>query len=636
MNAPLAVLQKIWGYPDFRPPQNQIIESVLAGNDVCAFLPTGGGKSLCFQVPAMTLEGICIVVSPLIALMQDQVKNLHDKGIKAELLQGGMSIKDVDRILDNCIYGNIKFLYLSPERLLQLLVQERIKAMNVCLIAVDEAHCISQWGHDFRPAYRNIQILRELKPKTNIIALTATATAEVQTDIRTLLEMKNPSIIKKSFKRENIAIHIQFNEDKRHELLQELKKVNGSSIVYVRNRKITNDLSLFLTNNGISAGAYNGGMPNEHRKKILADWLSEKTQTVVATNAFGMGIDKANVRKVIHFQLPESIESYYQEIGRCGRDGKASKAVLLYNQNDLVRMRKQFVEVIPKVENVKYIYEKLNSYFGIAYGDGSQESFDFNYYDFCKKYNLNTRLAYNTIELLDRLSVLTLSKNYKKKTNIQFIVNNKSLLRFLEINPKYIPLVQLILRTYGGIFDYAVAIDLNLIKQKINLSEAQILLQLKELEKQSLLTGKITKQDLSITFLVPKENERTINPLKKHINNYRESKINQVKAVVDFIKNSKQCRNQQLMRYFGEKSYEDCGQCSVCLGVENSNKLNESNSLEIANYIIRILSKSESTSKEIIDKKRYSKAEIIDGLRSLLDANRIILTPTNTFKLKKK
>lgn len=630
--SPKEVLQHYWGYDDFRSPQNLVIDAVLQDQDVCAFIPTGGGKSLCFQIPALCREGVCIVVSPLIALMQDQVNALKAKQIKAEVLQGGMSYREVEIILDNCTFGNIKFLYLSPERLQQELVRERIKQMKVCLLAIDEAHCVSQWGHDFRPAFKEIVSIRELfNSSVNCIALTATATPLVQKEIIDLLGLISPKVIQVSVARKNIAIKVRETQDKRNEVLHFLKDLNGAGIIYVRNRKSTTDLASFFSSRGIESEAYHGGMPNEKRKEVLKKWLAEKTKVVVATNAFGMGIDKPNVRKVVHFHLPESLESYSQEIGRCGRDGKYAEALCVYNESDIIRLKRQFVDVIPETEQVKEIYKKINAYFGIAYGEGKDEFFDFNFFNFCKKYNFNTQLAFNGLELLDRLSVLSLKKNYQKKTEIKVIISSSRMIAFLEQNERYFEMMQNILRIYSGVFDYSVQIDLELIAHRSHLSKKNIMVLLDELNQQKIIQANIVQQDLSITFLVPKENDRTINPLAKEIKAYKQGKLKQAEAVVEFLKNETKCRNLQITNYFGERNTNNCGMCSVCLKEQNTKIVNIN---KLCTSILAELQQKDASVNKLQKNLYIDKEELIKALRLLLDQKKIQLTNINTYTLR--
>ena len=402
-----SVLQQYWGYDDFRGSQRKIIDTVISGQDVLALMPTGGGKSICYQVPALAMEGICIVVSPLVALIQDQVAQLKKRNIKAIALTGGIRSNEVNDLLDNCVFGNYKFLYLSPERLQQTVVRERIQQMNVNLIAIDEAHCISQWGNDFRPAYLECSILKELAPQTPTIALTATATPRVVDDIVENLELKEVRIFKDSFSRSNIAFKVRRSEDKLYQLKKYMEKIPGSGIVYVRSRKMSISLANFLINNGVSASFYHGGIPKSDKEEKLNRWLNGKDRVMVATNAFGMGVDKPDVRLVIHYQIPDSLESYFQEAGRAGRDGEPSTAIILTSKEDADRAKQQFLSTLPDVGFVKTVYSKLNNYFQISYGELISEPQAFKFNEFCSRYAFNPNMAFNALRILDQNSVLS-------------------------------------------------------------------------------------------------------------------------------------------------------------------------------------------------------------------------------------
>jgi len=436
----LKILEKYWGFPQFRQQQFEVIEAILNKKDTLTLFPTGGGKSICFQVPALLKEGICVVVSPLISLMEDQVNSLQQKNIKAMAITGGISYADLDRKLDNCIFGNYKFLYLSPERLQQELVRERLKQMNVNLIAVDEAHCISQWGHDFRPAYRNIAQIRELLPEVNIAAFTATATKDVIKDICIQLQFTEANIHQKSFERSNLTYDIVKTEDKFFRLTQILQ--NESAIIYVRSRNATQEISEFLNKNGITAAAYHGGMKKEDKSSKFEKWLNNKINVMVATTAFGMGIDKPDVRSVIHIDLPESMESYFQEAGRAGRDNEPAKAIILTNEGDIPVLKNQFLNNLASVEDVKFVYRKLNAYFRIAFGDGENTEYDFNFASFCNQYKLNSLKTYNALQLMDRCSILRLTQNYQKKTEIRILLSGNHLDNYLDENPRYANIVR--------------------------------------------------------------------------------------------------------------------------------------------------------------------------------------------------
>ncbi|HEX8607534.1 MAG TPA: ATP-dependent DNA helicase RecQ, partial [Pedobacter sp.] len=405
------LLKRYWGFDDFRPLQDEIIYSVLNGSDTLALMPTGGGKSLCFQLPALAKDGICIVISPLIALMKDQVEHLKAKGIEAVAIYAGMGKREIDILLDNCVYGNIKFLYLSPERLLSDLVKVRISYMNVNLIAVDEAHCISQWGYDFRPPYLKIHELREIHPTVPVLALTATATQRVRLDIIDKLQLKSPNVFVKSFARKNLSYVVLGDEDKYKRLISIVKNVKGSGLVYVRNRRETSEVALFLKRNHISADFYHAGIEREERFTKQAAWKENQIQVMVATNAFGMGIDKPDVRFVVHLDLPESLEAYYQEAGRAGRDGKKAYGVLLANKSDQLALEAKYSNSFPSVAEIKKLYHDLGSYFQLAYGAGEGITFDFDLADFCKRFNIGVVKAMAALKFLEHDGYVTLSEN---------------------------------------------------------------------------------------------------------------------------------------------------------------------------------------------------------------------------------
>lgn len=631
---PLDILKTYWGYENFKSSQEVAISSALEGKDTCVFLPTGGGKSICFQVPAMAKPGICIVISPLVALMQDQVENLKSRGIKAQLLKSGMPYKEIDQKLDNCVYGNYKFLYLSPERLQQDLVQQRIAKMNVNFIAVDEAHCISQWGHDFRPAYRQIQIVKELHPQVPTIALTATATTQVKKDITEELGLKVPTLVEDSFKRINISFLNEFSNDKMNDLFILLEHSEPSSIVYVRNRSACMELSDFLNKKGLKSTFFHGGISQTEKQNRLASWLNEAHHIMIATNAFGMGIDKANVRQVIHYHLPESMESYYQEAGRAGRDGYASKAIILYNESDKLRLNNQFVKTIPTFEAVQVVYKAMMSNFRVAYGEGENKVFDFNFHEFCSRYNLHTILTYNTLNLLDRLSVISLDKSFQKKTKLKFLVSSEQLIRFIDNHTQYALLVRTLLRTYGGVFEQELAINTQLLKKKTGLNDAEVYSQLEDLEKHGLLSAEFIKQDLSITLIPPREDKYTLNPLRKYIVQYQENKLQKAEAVLDYIGESNLCLQAFILKYFGEKDFSACENCSNC----NKNQVNAIRDPSSNYYknikldILKLLNGTELNSKEIIQKSEYPKQAILETLQWLLDYGKIKLTSKNTYK----
>ncbi|MDG1715370.1 ATP-dependent DNA helicase RecQ [Lacinutrix sp.] len=630
MNHPINILERYWTFTSFRPLQEDIINSVLEGEDTFALLPTGGGKSVCFQVPALVKEGICIVISPLIALMKDQVQALQNKGIKAMALTSGISYKELDTRLDNCIYGNYKFLYLSPERLQQDIVQDRIRQMNVNLIAVDEAHCISQWGNDFRPSYNNIIKLRQLQPTVNIIALTATATPNVVDDIIRALDFINPKVFKQSFLRPNLAYMTFAEDDKRFRLKAILTKNKASSIVYVRNRKATQDISNFLENSGFTATYYHGGLSNTEKDKAIESWMNNQKQVMVATNAFGMGIDKPDVKTVIHLNLPESLESYFQEAGRAGRDGNKAYAVILKNKSDDLLVENQFLKVLPNVDFIKLVYRKLSSYFQVPYGEGQEQTFDFNFNKFCKTYGFNTLLAYNAILLLDRTSIITLSKQFNNRTTVLFTVTNNALFSYLETHPDISIIVKSILRTYGGAFEQETKINTTLMAEKANTNEDKIIKVLTRLEKAEIITLKYSKTDAQITYLMPREDDKTINRISKVIKQQNALKQKQVLSVLEYSNNNDICKSVQLLSYFEETEISDCGVCSVCITRKPSKKLDSG---AIKKEIIQALEHGELTSRALFKQLPFSEENINAQLRELLEHNIISVTDTNTYKL---
>ena len=625
----LQILEKYWGFRQFRPQQLEVIESILDARDTLTLFPTGGGKSICFQVPALIKEGICIVVSPLISLMEDQVNALKQKNIKAMAITGGISYTDLDRNLDNCIFGNFKFLYLSPERLQQDIVKERLKQMNINLIAVDEAHCISQWGHDFRPAYRNISELRKLLPTVPIAAFTATATKDVVKDICDQLKLVDPDIHQKSFVRSNLQYEVIKTEDKYFRLTQILG--DDSAIIYVRSRNATQEISQFLNKHGISAAAYHGGLKKEVKSERFEQWLNNKIKVMVATTAFGMGIDKPDVRTVIHIDLPESMESYFQEAGRAGRDNKPARAIILTNAGDIPVLKNQFLNNLASVDDVKLLYRKLNAYFRIAYGEGENTVHDFNFSDFCHQYHFNSHKAYNALQLLDRCSILRLSQNYQKKTEVQILLSGNHLDNYLDENPRYAQLIRTILRNYGGIFENMIPVNLNSVSEKANLSESECIRIFEELNEKEIIEFNLSKHDASIIFLVPREDDSTINPVASFIREYNTTKKDKIAAVLDFVQNDSECKQVQLLKYFGEKDPPSCGKCSVCK--KEDRKLSRDDMNEIYLNILRILKKGPKDSREIISLLDYKETAVLKVLSLLCEKGILDRTPNNHYKI---
>lgn len=562
---PISVLKEFWGYSGFRPLQQNAVEAALEKHDCFISFPTGGGKSLCYQVASMSSEGICIVVSPLIALIENQVTDLKQRGIKTAALTGGLKYTEVDAILDNCIYGNFKFLYLSPERLQQDLVQQRIKAMNVNLIAIDEAHCISQWGNDFRPSYRDCKLLRDLLPGVPMMALTASATQKVCDDIIENLQLSDPQLIKKDIHRPNIAYHVLPTIDKIHSLHKIFQKHTGSAIVYVNNRKATRQIADALQKNNITADYFHGGLESWEKNEKLKQWLTDKSRVMVATNAFGMGIDKPDVQTVVHYNYPSTLEGYFQESGRAGRNGSKAFAVILKGSDDIKLLKDQYLESLPDVDFVKRLYNKLNNYFQIPYGEGEQQNFSLNFKDFCSTYKLSPAKTYNGLKLLDRHAVISLMETPTKNTVLQFTTNQHQLFRYLDQHPSMEQIVQTLLRTYPGIFDYPTSIRLSTLSKKTASSEKQIQHYLEQLAKDHMCDYQLNNADTNINFLIPREDDKTINVISRAIENYNQIKVNQLQHVIDYCTNDQVCKSVQLLNYFDQKDTKDCGICSVCI-----------------------------------------------------------------------
>ena len=626
---PEAVLEQYWGFTEFRGSQKLLIANALNGKDTLGLLPTGGGKSICFQVPAMMMDGICIVISPLIALIQNQVEALKKLGIKAIGLTSGLRHQEIGNLLDNCIYGNYKFLYLSPERLSQELVQQRIAQMKVNLLVVDEAHCISQWGHDFRPAYLKCNSLRALQPTIPMMALTATATKRVAKDITEKLELRTPLLQKDSFLRKNIAFKILLEQDKKYSLRQYCVAVKTSGIVYVRTRKLAEEVSRNLQENNISATFYHGGIPQKEKKEKLEKWLQNKVKIMVATNAFGMGIDKPDVSLVLHYQIPDCIENYFQEAGRAGRDGKEANAVLITNANDKEQVKNQFLSTLPDTAFVKLIYKKLNNYFQIAYGELRPEKYQLNFNDFCATYKLNSLLTYNTLNILDRNSVIALATSFSRKSSIQFIVDKETLFDYLKNNSTISEIIRTILRTYGGIFEHEIKINTILLSKKLQLSEQRLLAILEKISQDGLIAYKAKNSDLEVSFLVPREDDLTINKFAAHLKEQNSLKTYHVNQMLAYIDNNRKCRSEQLLQYFGEKETKPCGLCDVCQRREYTQEVSNN----IQKDILTILSGEPLSSRSIQTTLNIAPNTLLPVLQELLENGAIKLNSKNQYTL---
>lgn len=624
------ILLKYWKHDSFRPLQKEIIDSVLEGQDTFALLPTGGGKSICFQVPTMMQDGICLVVSPLVALMKDQVANLQKREIKAIALTGGIHTEEIIDLLDNCQYGNYKFLYLSPERLQSDWILERIKNLPINLIAIDEAHCVSQWGHDFRPAYLKISELKKFFPKIPFLALTATATPRVIEDIKKELGLKDPKFFQQSFARENIAYMVFNVEDKLYRVEQILKKNPQPSIIYVRNRKSCLNISTQLQSLGFKATYYHGGLSSKEKDKNMQLWMSEQAQVIVATNAFGMGIDKDNVKTVIHTQLPENIENYYQESGRAGRNGGKSFAVLLTSSSDINQTEQQFLSILPNKQFLNAIYLKLCNYFQIAYGEGLDDSFSFKLNHFCQKYDFPTLKTYNALQFLNQQGIITMSQEFSEKITMQFLIESKEVIRYMSLNPNDEEIVLAILRTYPGIYEMKVPFNISLIAKKSNHSEEQVAVVLEKLKEKEIIEYKSKNNDATILFNEVREDNLTINRVSKYLERQNQLKKDQLLSVLHYIKEDKTCKNRLILDYFGEKTESNCGVCSYC--ITKKGKITEADS--IADKILSLLKSASLTSREIQSQIKLDTNDVILAIQELLENNHIIIQSNNTYTLK--
>ncbi|TSD66170.1 RecQ family ATP-dependent DNA helicase [Inquilinus sp. KBS0705] len=619
---PREILKQYWNHDDFRPMQAEIINSVLDGKDTLALLPTGGGKSVCFQVPALAKEGICIVVSPLIALMKDQVENLKAKGIQAMSIVSGMGKREVDIALDNCVYGPVKFLYLSPERLLSDLVRERIKYMNVNLFAVDEAHCISQWGYDFRPAYLHIADLRQLHPDVPVLALTATATAEVRDDIQDKLLFNNGIVYQQSFARRNISYVVQNTEDKSRKLIDIAQGIKGSGIVYVRTRKETFEVAQLYNQNGIKADYYNARLSSDERSEKQNAWKNNQTRIIVATNAFGMGIDKPDVRFVIHKDIPDSLEAYYQEAGRAGRDEQKGYAILLYNHSDRLKQEKRFLLSFPSVQEIKQIYHHLANYCQLAYDAGEGLSFDLDLGEFCSRFQLDAIKTINALKFLEQDDYLAFNESVFLPSRFRFEVLNEELYNFQIQNPGWDPFIKTLLRSYGGSFENYVRVKEFDMARRTGMNTQQVIDGLKQLQDFNLLSYLPQTDKPQITWLKARRHANNLYINKAYIEQRKETYRQKIEAVFAYAQHHR-CRSQMLLAYFDEPNATRCGVCDVCLE-ERRQKRHEEIFDDITSDIVHLLSTTNRSLNELMGSlKQGTEKEKIETIRLLLDAGKI-------------
>ncbi len=591
-------------------------------------MPTGGGKSICFQVPALAKDGVCLVISPLIALMQDQVESLTQKGIKATSIKSGSTQDEMITLFDNIKFGGTKFLYISPERLQSFFIQQKIKELNINLFAIDEAHCISEWGHDFRPSYRNIKILRELKPDVPFIALTATANEKVLNDISINLDLKEPQIFKKSFYRDNLAYQIFTIEDKLQRLLQIFTKTKTPAIVYVNSRKKTEQIAAFLNANNFKSSFYHGGLSSVEKNISFENWMTEKTPIIVATNAFGMGIDKANVGLVIHLDIPSSIENYVQETGRAGRNNKKSFAVLMFNKSDTLLFKDRLEKTLLSIKEIKEIHRKLYQYFQISLGELIEEPFSFNLLEFCKKYNFSVLKVDTALKILSNNGIIEISSHYNKKSTLLFIVNSKTVLNYLDNNPIIKKFTNSILRTYAGLFEQEVNIDEFFIAKKAGITTNLVLSNFERLQEDNIIEYKAVKNEADLTFLLPREDDYTINRFSKEMKQFISQKKKKSEDLIQFINNDTICRSIQVLSYFDEVKAEKCGICDVCISENRKSAIN------LSSEIIQLLKNHNSlSSSEISEFLVANEKDILIHLRLLLTDDKIKINHQNKYQL---
>lgn len=616
------ILKQYWGYDDFRGIQEDIIRSVGEGRDTLGLMPTGGGKSITFQVPALASDGLCLVITPLIALMKDQVQNLRKRGIKALTIHSGMSRSEAIVALENCIFGNYKFLYVSPERIDTEIFRIKLRRMKVSLITVDESHCISQWGYDFRPSYLKIARIRELLPGVPVLALTATATPEVVKDIQHQLNFRQENVFRMSFERRNLAYIVRRTEDKNAELLHILRRVPGSAIVYVRNRRRTKEVAELLNNEHITASFYHAGLDDVTKDLRQHRWQEEKDRVIVATNAFGMGIDKPNVRLVVHLDLPDSIEAYFQEAGRAGRDGQKAYAVVLYAASDRATLHRRIPETYPDKEYIRQVYEKLQFYYQMAMGDGIGCMREFNIEDFCRKFKLFPVPVDSALKILTQAGYLQYTDEQDNASRLLFTLQRDELYKLREQDDKTELLVRTLLRSYTGLFtDYAF-INEDSLATRTGLNRRQVYEILMRLSKQHILKYIPRKKTPYIIYTRERldVNEIILPPfIYDERKQQYEKRIN---AMLDYVDDEIACRSRKLLRYFGEKNEHECGQCDVCLGRKHGKK--EYSEQSLRSELLELLSGETLTPADVVARFNVEREVLVNVLRQLLDDGEIV------------
>ena len=618
---PQEVLNKYWGYPSFRPKQEDIVRTALEGKDVLAILPTGGGKSVCFQVPALMKEGIAIVVTPLIALMKDQVQNLNDRGIKALCVNAGMGRREVELTLNNALYGDFKFLYVSPERLGTQMFQNFVREMQVSYIVVDEAHCISQWGYDFRPDYLNIGRLRELVDAP-VIALTATATPQVAEDIMDRLAFEEKCLIKSGFERPNLSYIVRNCEDKLGQLLNICTNVSGTGIVYVRSRKKTEELASFLTENGVSSSYYHAGLGPDSRSDRQEKWKKDQIRVMVCTNAFGMGIDKPDVRFVVHFDVPDSPEAYFQEAGRGGRDGKRSYAAMLWNSADIKRLKQIATVSFPSLEYIEDIYHKVHSFYEIPYDTGAGRQLKFNLDDFCSKYKLQRQAVYYAVVYIERTGHWTLSEDVDISTKIQIAVERNELYDIDLPDSRMASLLEILMRRYTGVFSYPVPIDEDYIAAYIGVQVPQLRQLLYKLSLEHIIRY-VPCDHATVLFLQhDRLRPKNVNLDPKRYEFLKSSSLGRIEKMIEYISQEHTCRSRYLLDYFGQSESDDCGTCDVCRAIKGDPSKKDASASEETEAVLIDFINDQMKGHYTIDdvKSRFALSEVdMSTLRRLID-----------------
>ncbi|MDR0505614.1 MAG: RecQ family ATP-dependent DNA helicase [Dysgonamonadaceae bacterium] len=624
MNLFRDILKQYWGYDSFRSLQEEIITSIYKGNDTLGLMPTGGGKSLTFQVPTMAMEGLCIVVTPLIALMKDQVDGLRQKRIKATSVHSGMSWEEILVALDNCIFGNYKFLYVSPERLTTELFLAKLPYMNVCMIAVDESHCISQWGYDFRPSYLNIASLRGYLPGVPVLALTATATVDVIDDIQEKLNFRKKNVFSKSFERENIAYVVRKTEDKMYEIIKILTKVQGTGIIYVRSRKKTKEIADELVRAGIDADFFHAGLTSDDKTRKQNKWKSGQCRIIVCTNAFGMGIDKPDVRIVIHFELPNSLEEYFQEAGRAGRDGKKAYAVALYSSRDQTQLKKRLTDTFPEKEFVKDVYEKLAYFFEIGMNMGRETGHDFIIERFCSVFRYNITHVHNALKILDLSGYIEYVEDTDKQSKLKFVTQRDDLYKSSGFNSGIENLLQITLRSYTGLFTDYVYINETLLSQRTGLDSHEVYEGLKFLSAHNIIHYVPAKKVPTIYYVQNREELKYLNIPYAVYEDRKERLKNRIERTIYYGSSDIECRSRLLLKYFGEKNARDCGHCDVCLSRKNQ-EIDSSAINKIIRAILDMLKSSEATVEKVVDSLPFPQKHVIEALRFMSDSGLIIM-----------